>query len=228
LLSHENLNVIVIGRRELAKKYDNFKRQKRLTHIQTDLVDEKSANLIKSKLANIRLDYIIFSVATEEPLKNFSEVSENTYDYAFLLNVKSLFFLTQMLIPNLNLGARILFLTSRLSALPEVGSLVYCMTKSALEVFSAGLNKELSGKILSSSIIPGVVDTEMQKRLREADCRIFPNAHVYQKMQPKLLSVKVVSEKIVSYLRNSSDEVFCQQRVNLFEAAFNLNLENYN
>ncbi len=213
-LLHRGIKVYCIGRREFKNK-NTF--SDTLNFIQADLTVPGALNCIQNELKNVNLDYIIFSVATETPLKIFSEITEAEYDYAFSLNVKIPFLLTKMLLNNLNLHARILFLTSRLSATPESGSLIYCMSKSALETFSTGLNKEFTGKIFASSIIPGVVDTEMQKRLREADPRVFPHTHTYQAMYPKLRSVKVVSEAITTHLCDTNNIDFAQQKVNLFE-----------
>jgi len=154
--------VFVIGRRPLEIKAA-FQRKLRL--IQIDLFVSEAIDHIHQQLSGIKLDYIIFSAATEMPLKWFCEITSEEYDNAFLLNLKIPFFLTKALLSNLNEGARLLFLTSRLSSSPEIGSVIYCMTKSAVEIFSAGLNKELGGKVLSCSVIPGVVDTEMQQRL---------------------------------------------------------------
>ena len=207
-----NIDTFVIGRRSIQKKHQKLKKE---NFIQIDLSDLESIKIIKIKLSNLKLDYVIFSAATEAPLKRFSEINANEYDYAMLLNLKIPFFLTKELLSNLNVGARLLFLTSRLSASPEEGSLIYCMTKSAIEVFSLGISKELKGKVLTSSIIPGVVDTEMQKRLREADSRIFPHVSLYKDMQSRLQSVTVVSEFIVEHLCDTDDSTFSNQRVNL-------------
>lgn len=186
-----------------------------MNHIQTDLSKFESIAYIKEKLTNIKLDYIVYSVATEAPLKRFSQISPEEYDYALHLNLKIPFFLTKALLNNLNQNTRILFLTSRLSSSPEEGSLIYCMTKSALEIFSAGLNKELKGKLLTCSIIPGVVDTEMQTRLRNTDPKLFPHAHVYQEMKSKLQPINTVSEKITNHLCDTEDSVFGNQRVTI-------------
>ena len=55
--------------------------------------------------------------------------------------------------------ARLLFLSSRLANAPEAASLVYCMTKSALETLAMGITKEFPDIILSSIVIPGIVNT---------------------------------------------------------------------
>lgn len=209
-LLQRNINTFIIGRRSI--EHPKLRKENIL---QIDLSDSESIKIIKKKLSSLKLDYIIFSVATEAPLKRFSEINSDEYDYAMLINLKIPFFLTKELLSNFNTGARLLFLTSRLSNSPEEGSLIYCMTKSAIEIFSLGINKELKGKVITSSIIPGVVDTEMQKRLREADPRIFPHVSVYRNMQSRLQSVMAVSESIVEHLCDTDDNTFSSQRVNV-------------
>lgn len=212
ILSQRDIRTYVIGRRDIEHKPETLNE---INVLKIDLADADSIKTIKQALSDIKIDYIVFSVATEAPLKKFSEINSDDYDYAFLLNLKIPFFLTKELLNNLNLNARLLFLTSRLSSSPEEGSLIYCMTKSAIEVFSIALSKELKGKVLSSSIIPGIVDTEMQKRLREANPRIFPQAQIYREMQPRLQPIKIVSESIVSHLCDTDASTFSHQRVNV-------------
>ena len=209
-LISKGISVYIIGRRAFSDKRGFLNK---IEFIQADLTQPNSLNYVNEQLKDVKLDSIIYSGATEAPLKNFNTISEEEFDYAFILNLKVPFILTQMLLPKLNLKARLLFLTSRLSSSPEEGSLIYCMTKSALEIFSLGLNKELADTAISSSIIPGLVDTEMQKRLREADPKIFPNTFHYQEIQNRLLKVKKVSELIVSHLCETDDEAYKKQRV---------------
>lgn len=211
------ISVFVIGRRELDSNDDE---QNNLSLIQVDLTSTNAIDTIKQKLNNIKLDYLVFSAATEMPLKGFQYITNDEYDYAFLLNLKIPFFLTKELLNNLNPSARLLYLTSRLSSSPEVGSLIYCMSKSAIEIFSLGINKELNGKILSSTIIPGIVDTEMQKRLRGADPKMFPHAYTYQNMRPNLQSIKLIGESIAYHLCDTDDEAYSHNRVYVSEVAF--------
>lgn len=210
ILSIKNIDTYVIGRRAIKADSNDLDK---IAFLQFDLSKLDSIANIKNFFLRKKIDYVIYSVATEEPLKKFFEVNSGEYDYAFLLNLKIPFFLTKALLNNFNQNARLLFLTSRLSVAPEEGSLVYCMTKSAIEIFSLGISKELKGTILSSTIIPGVVDTEMQKRLREANPILFPHAHRYQEMRPKLQPVTVVSKAIVSHLCDTSDAEFSNHRV---------------
>lgn len=211
-LTKKEIMTYSVGRRYVSERNQN---EKNIQFIQADLSAPEDVGLLKKTLATVKLDYMVFSAATEIPLKIFSEVNIEEYNYAFSVNLNAYFFLTQMLLPNLNKGARLLFLTSRLSGLPEVGSIVYSMTKAALEVFCDALNKELSGKILSSSIIPGLVDTEMQQRLREADPNIFPHTHVYKELKRKLKPIESVSALIVSHLCDTDSDTFSKQRMTL-------------
>ena len=210
-LIKRDVKVTIVGRRSM---HDD-----RFSLINVDIKAPGSTTFILHQTSIIKFDYVIFSAATEEPLKDFPFISESEYHNAFSLNLNAPFFITQALVNNhrLNPKARVLFLTSRLSSSPERGSLIYCMTKSALEIFSTGLNKELSPLLISSSIIPGVVDTEMQARLRSANEHEFHHAAAYKLLQPKLRSVEEIAIKIITHLCESTDHDYAQQRVNLSE-----------
>lgn len=208
-LLHRNIITYIVGRRniEANKLHQNLK------FIQLDLTTSDAIEILQEKLTQIQLDYIIFSAATEAPLKIFSEINTSEYDEAFLLNLKIPFFVVKKLLLNFNVNARLLFLTSRLASSPETGSLIYSMTKSAIEVFSAGLNQELKNILLSSSVIPGLVDTEMQRRLREACPNLFPHTKTYQNYQSKLTPIQTVGQRIATHLCDTNDVQFTHQRV---------------
>lgn len=137
-LLQRKVKTFIVGRRNFN---DEEKIDSNFNFIQVDLTSADAIDKIKQRLSNLKLDYVVFSVATEAPLKKYSDISSEEYDYALLLNLKMPFFLTKALLENLNQNARLLYLTSRLSSAPEEGSLVYCMTKSAIEIFSLGINK---------------------------------------------------------------------------------------
>lgn len=209
VLLHRGIITYSVGRKNL----DADALHENLKVIQLDLTAPNAIEKLQKKLTQIQLDYIVFSAATEAPLKIFSEINTSEYDDAFLLNLKIPFFIVKTLLPNLNLNARLLFLTSRLASSPEVGSLIYSMTKAAIEIFSAGLNQELKNILLSSTVIPGLVDTEMQRRLREADPNFFPHTKTYQNYQSKLKSIQTVGERIAVHLCDTNDVQFTNQRV---------------
>ena len=87
----------------------------------------------------------------------------------------------------------------------------YCATKSALDMFSQviydeqkQIKKEFAVKIYS--IAPGIVDTPMQNKIREATNDDFSivNQFIDYKEKGLLTSPVEVAEKLISFLNNSN------------------------
>ena len=184
-LAERGLFIYSVGRRSMENASHQY--SENIKFIKADISLSSHRELIKNSMRDIKLDYIVFSAATETPLKPFSKISETEYDYAFGVNLKAHFFLTQALIYHLNKNARLL-----------------------LETFSAGLYKIFSGDVCVSCVTPGKVDTEMQSRLREADAQLFPQAHKYKKMRATLMSVSEASQGMVAHLCDTEDKDFMQ------------------
>lgn len=193
-LCEKDILTYIVGRRTI-----NFN-NKNIKHIKTDLFTENAINTIISSLENNQLDFIIASAATEKPLKSFANISQDDFDNAFHLNLKIYFFLIQTIINKQLLAkdAKITLLSSRLASIPEDGSLIYGMTKAALENFARGLQIELGAQYSVSIINPGITDTEMQQRLREETSPDFKHKELYKQMKSKLQDIDQVSDRIVN------------------------------
>lgn len=200
-LCEKNVLTYIVGRRTI-----NFN-NKNLKHIKTDLFAADTINTIISSLENNKLDFIIASAATEKPLKSFANISQDDFNNAFHINLKIYFFLIQAIVNKqlLPKDAKITFLSSRLASTPEAGSLIYGMTKAALENFAKGLQIELGTECSVSTISPGITDTEMQQRLRGETSPDFKHRELYEQMKNDLKHVEEVGEKIVKLLFDECD-----------------------
>jgi len=71
---------------------------------------------------------------------------------------------------------RVLFVSSGLGRRPMAGSAAYCAQKAGLDHFARALALEEQGRpdgARVASVAPGIIDTDMQKQLREADPQRF-------------------------------------------------------
>jgi NAD(P)-dependent dehydrogenase (short-subunit alcohol dehydrogenase family) len=72
---------------------------------------------------------------------------------------------------------RVLFVSSGLGRRPMAGSAAYCAQKAGLDHFARSLALEEGARAHGArvaSVAPGIIDTDMQKQLRGADARRFP------------------------------------------------------
>jgi len=79
----------------------------------------------------------------------------------------------------------------------------YCQSKAAIDMLTKIINKE-HPNIKAYSIYPGVVDTEMQKKIRETDIEKFALNEIFVEYfnNKELVDPKIISQKIYHILSN--------------------------
>ncbi|KAF9984912.1 hypothetical protein BGZ65_012272, partial [Modicella reniformis] len=109
-----------------------------------------------------RIDTVVFN-AGWIVYESIEDVTEESYERAFQTNVKSVIFFTKQVIPHLTSGARLIYVSSCLTASTTVGksNFLYCATKGAVEQVTRTLAVDLGTKgITVNCINPGPTDTE--------------------------------------------------------------------
>ena len=79
----------------------------------------------------------------------------------------------------------------------------YCQSKAALDMLTKIINQE-HNSIKAYSIYPGVVDTEMQKKIRDTDIEKFALKDIFVEYfrNNELVDPKIISKKIYHILSN--------------------------
>ncbi|MGW0827651.1 SDR family oxidoreductase [Streptomyces sp. NPDC002845] len=95
------------------------------------------------------------------------EITPELFDRLFAVNTRSLVFLVQRGLKYLRDGGRIINISSAATRIAYPESVVYSMTKGALNTFTLALAKELGGRgITVNAVGPGYVETDMNARKR--------------------------------------------------------------
>ena len=92
---------------------------------------------------------------------SFAETSEAQFDALMNIHLKGTFFLTQVLLPQMADGGRIVNLSSGLARFALPGYAAYAAMKGAIEVLTRYLAKELGGRGITANVVaPGAIETD--------------------------------------------------------------------
>jgi len=124
---------------------------------------EQGKRLVQETLAAFgRIDIVVFNAAwivTE----SIEQVTEESYEEAFRTNVKAPMFFAKEVIPHLQRGARLIFLSSSLTSMSTIlpSYFLYVATKGAIEQMTRVLAKDLGRKgVTVNCVNPGPTDTD--------------------------------------------------------------------
>ncbi|KAJ3219614.1 hypothetical protein HDU67_000102 [Dinochytrium kinnereticum] len=115
-----------------------------------------------------QLDSVVFNAGVLEPIEKISEVDVEDVRKLFEVNLFSIITLSQKALPHLRKAepGRIILVSSGAAVKAYPGWGAYCMSKCALNMLGGCLAVE-EKDIITVSLRPGVVDTEMQTKIRE-------------------------------------------------------------
>ena len=83
---------------------------------------------------------------------------------------------------------------------------VYCASKSALDMITKVIDKEKHDQLEIVSVHPGIVNTRMQKKIRNTKSTLFPERDKFRQyhMNNELENVDVVAKKLFYIIENFS------------------------
>ena len=120
---------------------------------------------------------IVHNAGTITPIENMLDVSRESWERAVNVNLIGVQDLTQSL-DSLIGGeshTRVLTISSGAAKRPLHGWSSYCVSKAGLDMWTRCLAEEGESENISAlAIAPGIVDTGMQKEIRQADESSFP------------------------------------------------------
>lgn len=146
------------------KNYPDFR------PIPADLTNNKDIENIAAivKGAKLPLQLLVQNAGMKTPPRDLEQHSCEAIDEVFAVNLLAPMKLTALLTDHMPPESRILYVTSRAATLKLKQSSTYCASKAGLDEVAAIVRQEVSGKNIGvSSVIPGEVDTKIQRILRE-------------------------------------------------------------
>ena len=166
---------------------------------------------IIAALGGLSIAALINAAGDTTPLQPVDTIKSEVFLERLTLMAVAPTVLTTGLAPHMASGARVLNLSSRAAVETFPGFSAYCMSKHALYSATRSLQLELPDQIAVSYLLPGEVDTDMQKDLRESDPEIFPMVEFFIRNQINLIPVSIVVTFIYWVITATESSTFVRE-----------------
>ena len=166
LLADSGADIIIISRTGVSdKKYKELTSYgKKVYSIECDL---NNFNKYEKFLSDFPTPNILVNNAGTNLPMPINEVTEDVFDKIINLNLKSVYFLTRLIVKKLilqDLEGTIINISSQMGHVGDKNRTVYCSSKHAIEGFTKSLAIELAAKkIRVNSVSPTFIETEMTR-----------------------------------------------------------------
>ena len=218
-LTSRGLTVIAISQNETALQSLKALNPEKIKVISADITTVIGREKILNTLRDVKINFLINNAGIINPIGALHKASEIEIRKLFETNFLAPIFLTNAFIPHFHESdGRILNVTSVAADEAVPGILAYCTSKSALNMWTAGLKKELPSNIVAADVIPGEVATDMQGDLRSAPVDSFPLATEFKEAEKHgtLIRVAVCAEFLSDVLLKTTPEKFSSKKWNIY------------
>lgn len=186
-------SVLIVGRRE-ASLQETAASSSLIDYVCADVSNASGLDKITEHCAALpRIDGLINNAGTLEPIGSVKNITAQDWQQAFNTNLNPALFLSQKLYDKLSQG-RVLNISSGAAHFAIKGWAAYCVSKAALSMLTRCFQEE-SDSVAFASVMPGIIDTNMQAMAR-SDKNMDPyQHHFYNKLKQdnRLISVETVA-----------------------------------
>lgn len=197
LIRNEDCFVISVSRslNEAQKNYSS----KNFYFLEADLADQdfgKKIEMLKNLIESQEV-CVINNASIIEPIKKIADLEESAMDRVLSVNIKSTMLITQFILQHFNSNKLSFVNISSGAANRAIANWsLYCASKAFVKMFFNVAESEYPQHRFFN-IDPGVMDTNMQKSIRESDC---PDVSDFLNLQKdgKLKSTKSVALEILN------------------------------
>lgn len=204
LISKKDCLIVGVSRKITQVQKELLEKEK-FVFIQLDLSNLKNPSIalnIESYLGNVTEVIYINNAATIHPINKIGSFKDNEIQNLMQLNTISPLLITNYLFQVASdKKMTVINISSGAADLPIVGWSLYCASKAANEMFYKTLEaqEKENENVKVVNIDPGVMNSGMQKLIRDTDEYIFPRVKDFIKLKEehKLLSTSEVAKRII-------------------------------
>ena len=218
-LAAQNHAVLIIGRQQ--KTLDAV--AKNSAHIQSCVADASTASgreeIIQHLAPYHQITALIHNAGTIDPIAPMQTLSPKAWHAVLELNLNAPFFLTQALYSKL-IGGRVLHIGSGAAHFPVQGWAPYCVSKAGLAMLTRAWQLECP-EISTTSVMPGIVATEMQAHIRTAKHQDADKHQFFQDLHTnhKLISPETVASFLSWLLLKVHKKRYVSQEWDIYDAS---------
>jgi len=185
--------------------------------------DEVMNDIFDAIPASDKLCYLVQNAAVGVPAR-LADMKRDDFEYAMAVNVTAPLFLTQKLLPKLQVSnGRILHLGTGVAFNAQLGTTTYGLTKMAFHRLYEQLRVELEGSgVMIGSVSPGIIDTEgVTEHLKLAKAEQLPHvAYFAQAERDGLIRPAETAARFIKFLlQQTDDQEFSRQEWKLGDQA---------
>ena len=213
-LGHE---VLIIGRRVEVLEETRKLNSSRITCLQADVSKVKGRQEIFSFVENRNIEFLVHNAAILGEITKLEKLTLEEWHTIMAINVEGPMFLTQLLLPLMH-KSRILHISSGAAHHAIKGWTGYCVSKAALYMLYLMQNAEYKEQgVLTASLKPGIVDTEMQELIRQADVNEHPNMQKFHDLynDDELESCDRVAKMVAWILTKTRDKEYIENEFDI-------------
>lgn len=216
-LIKRDYSVFVIGRRVEPLKTLQAAFPDKVEYLSLDISSKEASTIVTSALAGRKIDFLVHNAAVVKPFNHLMAISRKAWEKMMATNVSGPLFLTQSLLQNLKKGSRVLHIGSGAAHKVIPGIQAYCVSKAAFYSLYRNLRSDLlEHHVYVGSMLPGVVDTDMQLDVRlNQKCNISP--YLWQHEKPLIIAPSVVAMFLAWLLCDVDSALFSEKEWNVYD-----------
>ncbi len=217
-LAQRGESVLIIGRRE-GRLQNTAKGSHQMDYLCADVSTMEGLDAIYQRVKDIPISGLVNNAGTLEPILPLIEMQPKEWQHAFNTNLNAALFLPQKLLNQLQ-NARVLNIGSAVAYFPIKGWAAYCCSKAALAMLTRCWQME-SDSIAFASVMPGIIDTDMQ-HLARTDANMDPDqVRFYKRLkdQQLLISPETVATFLTWLLLDVEPHQFTAQEWDIYDTS---------
>lgn len=216
-LAERGNSVLIVGRHE-STLIETSKSNSLIDYLCADVSTLEGRTRIQKHLQETpAINALVHNAGVIEPITPIHNIDESSWRQVLATNVDGPLFLTQLLQDKLANG-RVLHIGSGAAYHPIEGWAAYCVSKAALSMLTRCWQLE-SDQIAFASVMPGIIDTNMQALIRHAQYMEPKKQEFFKRLkrEKKLLSPETVAIFLCWLLLEIEQDRYTEQEWDIYD-----------